>query len=229
MLLLKNQIRTFQANELEIVFKIFQSQFEPAEIISTIITRAKELLEYTQSIELLACSVMYSLPDERKKMTEKAKKILYTDNLMDETTTPIVFKVLRLLKISNTKLCDKYWTSVSNLIRNNPMEQEIYILIRHFQRYMNFNNNLAGTYRNYNFEQFITSYLVDDLKNGISSMIPSKFAKIASFILAYGQVTNGQLSFPVDVIEKIEEMQHQFTVLDCLHISRGLQIALDLR
>lgn len=103
------------------------------------------------------------------------------------------------------------------------------MLARHFHRYMYFNNNLGGTYRHYKFERIVSKFLLADLENGVSSLIPTLFAKLASFILAYGQTAYGHALFPPLIVEKIESMRQQFTILDCLFISRGVQIALELR
>lgn len=175
---------------------------------------------------------MYSLPDKRKKMTIIAEEILYRDKNNkpnSSSTIPVLFKVLRLLKISDAKICNRYWSMVLREILNNPAEQETFILARHFHRYMYFNNNLGGTYRHYQFEKIITKFLLADLQNGVASLIPTLFAKLTSFILAYGQTSYGNSMFPPIIIEKIESMHQQFTILDCLYISRGIQIALELR
>lgn len=94
---------------------------------------------------------------------------------------------------------------------------------------MYFNNNLAGTYRNLDFEKFITKYLLDELENGSTKWIPSKYAKLSSFVVAYGHTPKSNTILPEFIIERLQSMAHQFTIFDCLHISRGLQIALGLR
>lgn len=138
-------------------------------------------------------------------------------------------QILRFLKISNVYICDGYWTKVLNEIRNNASERESYILARHCHRYMHFNNNLGGTYRHKDFEKYVISLLMDELNNGISGLIPSKFAKLAAFVLAYGHTPNSRNNFPDMIIDKIEDMVEQFKIIDCLQISRGIQISLQMR
>lgn len=93
---------------------------------------------------------------------------------------------------------------------------------------MHFNNNLGGTYRHKNFEYEINEILLNELINGISSIIPTKFAKLSSFILAYGYKSNSN-TIPNIIIDKIEDMSLQLNIIDCLQLSRALQIAFEMR
>lgn len=133
------------------------------------------------------------------------------------------------MKISNVYICDGYWSKVLNDIQSKKSEQESYILARHCHRYMHFNNNLGGTYRHKTFEKHIVSLMNADLVSGITSIIPSQFAKVAAFMLAYGHTPNSRNIFPDFIIHRIEDMRNQFKIVDCLHISRGIQIALQMR
>lgn len=196
---------------------------EPAELLPAISERSQELLAGELTAEILACSVLYSLPENRLKMSKMAEKIIYSDVGINQTEFPALFKVLRLLKISNMKLCDMFWTKVVEEIVNNPEERKIYRLIRHCHRYMHFNNNLGGTYRHYRFEKVLLSLIQNELATGISQFIPTKFAKLTSFVFAYST------DIPDSVIQKIESMSEQFTIHDCRQLSRGLQIAYELK
>lgn len=94
---------------------------------------------------------------------------------------------------------------------------------------MHFNNNLGGTYRHKEFEKYIVSLMRTDLITGITAIIPSQFAKVAAFILAYGHTPNSRHVFPEFIIHKMEDMRQQFKIVDCLQLSRGIQIALQMR
>lgn len=98
----------------------------------------------------------------------------------------------------------------------------------HCHRYMHFNNNLNGTYKNVQFEKTVIDLLVKDLRDGITALLPSGFSKSASFILAYGHTPDDH-TFPEYIVQRIEAMQEQFTVSDCLQLTRGLQIAMEMR
>lgn len=93
---------------------------------------------------------------------------------------------------------------------------------------MHFNNNLNGTYKNFVFEKTLVNLLVKDLDEGITSFVPSRFSKSASFILAYGHTSDNHI-FSESIVRKIEAMQEQFTVFDCLQMTRGMQVALHMR
>lgn len=227
-LMLKPKISTFHMKELEQIFKVFQSQLEPAELTAVITQRAQMLFEKTPTAELLACSVMYALPDKRNRMTEYAKEFIYSKSSMGVSLTTL-FKILRFLKISNIYICDGYWSKVLNAIQMNAAERESYILARHCHRYMHFNNNLGGTYRHKEFERYVVGLLMEELTNGITALIPSRFAKVSAFVLAYGHTTNSRNEFPPMILRKMEDMQEQFKIVDCLQISRGIQIALQMR
>lgn len=228
-LLLRDRIETFQVNELEQVFRVFQSQLEPAELMTALTRHAQTLFERTPTAELLACSVMYALPGKRAKLTEYAKDFIYSKELSHVAPLSTLFKILRYLKISNVHICDGYWSKVMNEIRANEAEQQNYVLARHCHRYMHFNNNLGGTYHHKEFEKYVTGLMVEEMRTGITACIPTKFAKVAAFIIAYGHTPNSRQMLPEFVVCRIEDMAKQFRILDCLHISRGIQIALQMR
>jgi len=100
---------------------------------------------------------------------------------------------------------------------------------------MYFNNNLGGTYRHFNFEKTISKLIMNNFKNDITCSIPSKFTKLAPFIIAYGfndesgKSDKSAAIIPNIIIERIEYMSNQFSIVDCLQLSRGMQIAYEMR
>lgn len=89
---------------------------------------------------------------------------------------------------------------------------------------MNFNNNLAGTYRNYKFESQMIKWLNEDLNYGVSAIIPSKFSKIFSFLISYPNDIFGY-DIPEKMVKKILNNIIQYSVYDFYIISRGLNNA----
>lgn len=77
--------------------QVLQSQLEPAALTSLITKQAERLFEKTKTAELLACSVMYALPDKRNEMTEFAKEFIYSKDITDASTLPTLFKVCIIL------------------------------------------------------------------------------------------------------------------------------------
>lgn len=211
--------------------QVFECLLEPAQLMPVLTKQAQHLFEKTPTADLLACTVMYALPDKRHKLTEFAKDFIYdkSSNADSPATLPILFKILRLLKISNVYICDGYWSKVLTEIQSNPAERESYILARHCHRYMHFNNNLGGTYHHQAFEKCVVDLMVRELQTGITAIVPSKFARVASFIIAYGHTPNSRYVLPEYIVSRIEDMAAQFKVIDCLQISRGIQIALQMR
>lgn len=229
-LLMKDRVAGLQVNELEQVFRVFQSQLEPAQLTAELTAHAQTLFERTPTAELLACSVMYALPDKRTRLTEYAREFIYAKDVpMQPALLQTLFKILRYLKISNVHICDGYWSKVMHEIRTNESEQQNYMLARHCHRYMHFNNNLGGTYHHREFEKYVTGLMVDEMRTGITAYIPGKFAKVAAFIIAYGHTPNGRQVLPEFVVCRLEDMAGQFKIADCLQISRGIQIALQMR
>lgn len=175
---------------------------------------------------------MYALPDKRHKMTEYAKDFIYcksTTSVDSGASLPTLFKILRLLKISNVYICDGYWSKVVAEIQSNPAHRESYVLARHCHRYMHFNNNLGGTYHHKPFEKYVVDLMVRELQTGITAIVPSKFARVAAFIIAYGHTPNSRHVLPEYIVSRIEDMVEQFRIIDSLQLSRGIQIALQMR
>jgi hypothetical protein len=97
---------------------------------------------------------------------------------------------------------------------------------------MHFNNNLGGTYHHYELEKRIIRWLWHEVENGTAGVMPSKFARVASFILAYGNIGQRRSVVSESTIKqmvcKILDMAPQFNTMDCLYISRGLHIGTTL-
>lgn len=59
-------------------------------------------------------------------------------------------------------------------------------------------------------------------------MNPHDFANYCSFLIAFGDGSH-QKRIPKLIVDKIEALNEQFNIKDCLHISRGLQIMHEVR
>uniref|UniRef100_A0A1B0EVM3 Uncharacterized protein n=1 Tax=Phlebotomus papatasi TaxID=29031 RepID=A0A1B0EVM3_PHLPP len=228
-LLLQEGIPEMDTRELVGLCRVFHSQLEPAHFIPDLVAQSRKLMEKTPSADLLECFVLDSVPETRNRVTQEAEKIIEKGDFLTATSFSGLFKVLRFLKTSNVRLFNAYWSHVLRKISLDETEQENYRLARHCHRYMHFNNNLGGTYRFYNFEKYLVSLIMQELENGVSRFIPSKFSKIAPFVIAYGHTEKSREKLPEFLVERIEQMQEQFSANDCLNLSRGIQIALELR
>lgn len=95
---------------------------------------------------------------------------------------------------------------------------------------MNFNSNLSGTYRHYSFERCIMKWLFESIEKKHLHCIPRDYAKAMSFILAYGNIHEGDIidhSLFSKLVQKIEDMKEQFTIEDTLCLSRGFCYAMN--
>lgn len=142
----------------------------------------------------------------------------------------VLFKALRHIKTSNSKLCDAFWMKSLKSVEEESRNSTPSFLGIHemgwrkvYQRYMYFNNNLGGTYRNYVLEKTMTHLLLEDLETCMGHL-PNKVANMASFIISY----SSREGIPEDVYDKVILCGPQFSIFDSLIISRGIQISLAL-
>lgn len=225
---LEENIQFFETRNLVTVNRAFQSQLESAKLVPLLVNRARKLLEEKPNVELLSLAVLHVTPDRRLKIAEMLRKFLSTYQIsttQSGETLQTVFKILRLLKISDINLCDVYWTKVLNEIYGTKESNLNYRLSKHIQKYMFFNNNLGGTYRHIEFEKSMIEMVMLELK---SIQFPKDFAKFSSFIIAYGD-GSGESKLPQFIVDRIESLHEQFTVKDCLQLSRGVQILQEVR
>ncbi|MPC23680.1 hypothetical protein E2C01_016737 [Portunus trituberculatus] len=142
----------------------------------------------------------------------------------------VIFKALRYFKTSNPKLCDAFWiksmNSVEEELKNIPLHflgMKEMTRRKVYQRYMYFNNNLGGTYRNFALERTMSTLLMEDLET-CCGLMPNKVASMAAFIIGY----SSREGIPESVYEKVISCGPQFSIYDTMSISRGIQISLAL-
>ncbi|CAG9797447.1 unnamed protein product [Chironomus riparius] len=223
LILLEKSVPNMQPKDLFQTNRALFVQYEPSMLIPLLRDRAKKLLEETQDVELLQIACLYCTPQERIKFVEMLRdKVLKYQTTLGPGSDSLAsfFKILRLLKISDTELCDCFWTKIVNKIFSLPEPELRHRLPKYFHRYMNFNNNLGGTYRHIEFEKIVYEYCVEEMKTG-STYIPKEFSKFASFVIAY---SDRYECIPPFVIEKLIMMQEQLNIIDCKLVSRGLEI-----
>ncbi|CAG2062999.1 unnamed protein product, partial [Timema podura] len=217
-----------------VLLQVFISQLEPADLLPEIQEYSSHLLsqldhrESSSSIsfpatcELLECMVTFSTP-MKKKVFEQLTRRYLKEEIYPNAMSPL-FNILRNLKTSDLKLCNDFWSLTLRFLRDHESEREDYKLLRICHRYMHFNNNLGGTFRHFEFEDQMIQWLWQELDSGNCKVIPSKFSRVAAFILAYGNSrVPGDDTILTMCMTKLIEMVPQFTEFDCLNISRGLQ------
>lgn len=234
--LLRKLMQRIDANHLEtpqdlsVAFKITQGQLEPRPLLSSILNRSIELRKALQEtpishpLLLLQCDVVKTLPESRRNLVAKVEEyLLKKEEILSTEDVLLIFKILRKAKVSKPQLCNIYWNKVLEKIKSDPEEQETDRLIHHCHRYMYFNNNLGGTYRFFPIERFLMDLILTDLREGLSQFVPSKMSRLLSFLIGYGT------SDTIPLLDKLINSHEQLGLGDCLQLSRGIQIALELR
>lgn len=239
LLVLKGNICGVSPKDLLTIHKVFQNVMEPADIVDEMREAAGKFLSQVENervssspsalkcvTHLLACLVSLSSPTQKLALEKLIQR--HVEESISASSLPALFRILQQLKTSNIKLCDAFWSRTLDCMQNIPAEREYYKLLQVSHRYMYFNNNLGGRYRHYELERQMIRWLWHGVENGIIGMLPSKFAQVTSFILAYGNIGEGRSiisdSALTQMVCKVLDMKLQFSKMDCMYISRGLQI-----
>ncbi|KAM7353804.1 FAST kinase domain-containing protein 1, mitochondrial [Cochliomyia hominivorax] len=230
LLTLKDNIKQLDANDLKNVCRIYQYHMEPASLQEPLAEAMEELLGNQMSPETLACFVPFAQPHRRETLINAFKALISTsESWHSYNSMGHLFTTLRGLKISDVKICNAYWNGILAELETIPEEETHLRCLRHCHRYMNFNNNLGGTYRHMELEKKLSQLCMRAIEHDLAGRIPQKFARLASFVLAYGHTPYSWKKYPNILLSKIINMGEQFTPLDCFLISRGLQISLEMR
>lgn len=136
---LDHNIKFLDAHNLFTVNRAFHSQLESAKLVPLMVKRAQILVEKTPNVELLALAVLHVTPTQRMEIAEMIRQFLSTYQITSThtgETLQAVFKILRLLKISDIGLCDTYWRKALNEIYGTKESNVHYRLSKHIQKYM---------------------------------------------------------------------------------------------
>ncbi|XP_077288909.1 uncharacterized protein LOC143913152 [Arctopsyche grandis] len=187
--MIKPSIEKLDANFIIMLQKVFEIHLTPATILEDLRKRVTSLIEemkdddtlktYLKLPDLLFCQMSYSTIQNKQILEDITTRVLKSGF---SSTYFSMYKTLRLLKTSNLKLYDLFWDNILNFVKADEYDDQILQLCF---KYMYFNNNLAGTYRNSNFERKLISHLLH-LKDDLVGYIPWKFSRLAAFIIAYG-------------------------------------------
>lgn len=223
-------IKQLDANDLKNICRIYQYHMEPALIHQPLAEALETLLSKQMTPETLACFVPFSQPQRRETLINAYKALISSpESWQSHNATGYLFTILRSLKVSDAKICNTYWNNVVEELNNTPEEVLQLKFLRHCHHYMNFNNNLGGTYRHNELEKKLSQLCMTAIDHDIAGRIPQKFARLASFVFAYGHTPYSWKKYPNILLSKIINMSEQFTPTDWFFISRGLQISVEMR
>lgn len=208
-------------------FKVFQIHHTPAEINKDIGKRVVVLLEemkhderiktYLKLPDLLYCQVSTTSCNNNKIIE------VITKDLLKEPFAkifPSIYKTLRYLKTPNNKLCDTFWVaSLNSVLKCADSDDEILQLC---YKYMHFNNNMGGTYRNLEFEKRMLNKLFE-MKETIAYVIPFKFCRLSAFIFAYG-LHRLEITELNQHLNRLISFMPQLIPQDIILLSKAIQI-----
>ncbi|XP_053961002.1 uncharacterized protein LOC128865080 [Anastrepha ludens] len=230
LILLQHNLSKLNISDLKTASRIFGYHLEPAALIDTLSTLMKDLVQIQHKTDVLAAYMPFLETHRRESIEDIFRNLLSSSETWQSSyAAGDCFQIIRSLKISDAKICDAYWSNVLNLLERNPDEKSNLRFLRHCHRYMHFNNNLGGTYRFIPLERRLSELTMQAIENDIDGRLPSKFARLAAFTLAYGHTPFDWKKFPNTLLSKIISMANQFSVMDCFFLSRGIHIALELR
>ncbi|XP_026844911.1 uncharacterized protein LOC6589626 [Drosophila persimilis] len=230
LLTLRPCLYQLEAGDIKSICRTFLHHQEPAELMQPLKEATEKLLENECTPDALSCAVPFAEPLQREMYLKLFHKLLYSDAawLLPNASNHF-FSVLRTLKISDLPYCNTYWSGVIRELDSSPEEQTHLRFLGHCQRYMNFNNNLGGTYRHFNVERKLSRMCMSAIEEDIAGRLPNKVARLAAFVIAYGHTQMSWKKFPNILMSKIVTMAPQFDIQDCFVLSRGMQIACELR
>ncbi|XP_043644676.1 FAST kinase domain-containing protein 1, mitochondrial [Drosophila teissieri] len=230
MLALRPCIHQIESADLKSMCRAFLHHQEPAALMEPLQKALEKLLQDESSADALSCAAPFATPLQRDKYVHHFRELLYSEEAwLLPGASGHFFSVLRALKVSDIGLCNTYWSGVIRELESSPEEQSHLRFLRHCQRYMNFNNNLGGTYRHLELERKLSRMCMTAMEQDIAGRLPAKFARLASFVLAYGQTPLAWKKFPNFLLSKMLAMAPQLGIQDCFLLSRGMQIASELR
>lgn len=172
---------------------------------------------YLKIPDLLYCQVTTTSKNNNKVLED-----IIRDLLKEQFSKifPSIYKTLRYLRTSNTKkLCDTFWLySFNSVSKCNDSDDEILHLC---YKYMHFNNNMGGTYRNMEFEEKMLNKLFE-MKESIA-YLPFKFCRLSAFIFGYGlhKMEITELNHHLD---KLRSFIPQLLPQDIILLTKGIQI-----
>lgn len=227
---LRTCLAHLESNDLKTVCRTFLHHQEPASLLQPLKAATEALLQRETNVDSLACTAPFAELHQRDAYIRQFRDLLQSKSAWEvPNASGHFFSVLRALKIADVRCCDAYWLAVVNELETKPEVQTNQRFLRHCQRYMNFNNNLGGTYRFIKLERLLSRMCFDAIENDVAGRLPSKFGHLAAFVIAYGHTPFAWKKFPNILLSKILTMTPQFDIKDCFLLSRGIQIASELR
>ncbi|KAJ8944787.1 hypothetical protein NQ318_003655, partial [Aromia moschata] len=225
-LLMKNEICLFNMQQIISLYEVFFKIQEPGEILSNMqrcsamhLQRFEsEQLDVNTRLKLFSSVIYFSSPTHRVQFRKDIDK--YLNEINNYKALNLLRKIFSYVKISDGKLCARYWSLSLKMLEENADTPNI---VRLCQNYMYMNTDIDG-YRYYKFEHRIMRYIYESIKEK-RLLSPSMISNYLSFAMVYGK---SEMVLQ-HLIHKFEENVTQFNANDCLKISHSILLVKDIK
>lgn len=164
-------------------------------------------------LKLLHTIINFSNSSSRLRYERWINKYMDENLVWDSLKT--LRKLISLIKTSDSFLCQNYWSKMTKAAKTKN-----YDLTSLANEYARFDVDIDN-FRHLPFEGVLNDLIERDLMRGSSQFIPSVLANYATFLLPYCK--NDKVLYFLSA--KLTNHWEQLGCMDCLRISKGLQIA----
>ncbi|VEN57777.1 unnamed protein product [Callosobruchus maculatus] len=225
-LVLREEINSLSVNELLMIYEVFFKNQEPGEVLCDLqrgVGKHLKQIDEGENIHLdkhlmlFSALIYFSSPINKMKYRKDIEHI-FNDCSKDNVnchTLVTLRKIFSFIKISDQKICEKFWDLTLDVIKRETNVSNIWKLCNN---YLKFNTDLAS-FRHYEFEKWMNNYIQNKMSS-YEFITPTEVASFLSFMLVYGK--NEKLISAV--VDRFEANTSQFQAADCLKVSYSLVV-----
>nr|CAI5839576.1 unnamed protein product [Callosobruchus analis] len=223
-LVLREDINSLRVNELLMIYEVFFKNQEPGEVLNDLqrgVGKHLKQIDEGESIDLdkhlllFSALIYFSSPINKMQYRKDIEHIFNdcTNNNVNCHTLVTLRKIFSFVKISDQKICEKFWDLTLDVIKRENSANNIWKLCNN---YLKFNTDLTS-FRHYEFEKWMNSYIQKKMLS-YEFITPSEVASFLAFMLVYGKNDN----LISAVVDRFEANITQFKASDCLKVSYSL-------
>lgn len=171
----------------------------------------KSCCDLDTDLKLFSAFIYFSSPTQRNKFRSDIEKFL--DKCESLETLLLLKKLMSYVKISDTKLCDQYWSMCLKCIQTT---NDWGVIVSLCKNYINFNTDVSN-FHHYQFEKRMFQCIKEILNNN-EIIYPSEMMTFLSFAMQY----NGNEKLLNTLIEKLENNLNHLKPIHYLHLVEAL-------
>lgn len=201
-------------------FQIFYRNQEPGEILNNLqrcsakflqMIEEKQYCDNETGLKLFSAFIYFSSPTQRTKFRKDVDK--YVDTCEDLESWFVLKKLLSYVKVSDRKLCQRYWSLALKLLEERNKLGDV---IRVSQSYMSFNIDVPN-FRHLQFEKIIFRYIEDALNNQ-EFILYTGMTVFLCFCLKYDAKPTLLLALTEKLENNVYHLQsiHYLQLIECL-------------